>query len=278
MHGHRCFARSSVWRATTGRPTRLACLPPSCGSLNTNARIRGASLGTQPRLPARLQGGPGQLHGLRRVERALPHRRRKRATAFRDQRRARLLARFRRDEDGLADDVDRAEGGRHEHDRLLDAVGHTQRVTAEHVILALPFAVLRTLDYSGAKFDPLKKTAITQLGNGRNSKLQLQFASRLWNTEGAWGLSNGATYADTGYQNTWDVTRGQAALPGSSSTTPVGMSPARSRRARRTQAPRARTSPRSRSGSSGSSNRSSPGSRNSGTARRRCRRRCSTRT
>src|SRR5439155_10558770 len=86
----------------------------------------------------------------------------------------------------------------------------SQQVTADHVVLALPFAVLRTLDYSGASFDSLKKTAITQLGNGRNSKLQLQFASRLWNTDGPWGLSNGATYADTGYQNTWDVTRGQA--------------------------------------------------------------------
>ena len=90
----------------------------------------------------------------------------------------------------------------------------SQRVTADHVVLALPFAVLRTLDFGGANFDPLKKTAITQLGNGRNSKLQLQFASRLWNTEGVWGLSNGATYADTGYQNTWDVTRGQAAATG----------------------------------------------------------------
>src|SRR5436309_10694805 len=90
----------------------------------------------------------------------------------------------------------------------------SQRTTADHVVLALPFAVLRTLDFGGANFDPLKKTAITQLGNGRNSKLQLQFASRLWNTEGAWGLSNGATYADTGYQNTWDVTRGQAGATG----------------------------------------------------------------
>ena len=90
----------------------------------------------------------------------------------------------------------------------------SQRVTADHVVLALPFAVLRTLDFGGANFDPLKKTAITQLGNGRNSKLQLQFASRLWNTEGVWGLSNGATYADTGYQNTWDVTRGQAGATG----------------------------------------------------------------
>ena len=90
----------------------------------------------------------------------------------------------------------------------------SQRVTADQVVLALPFAVLRTLDYSGANFDPLKKTAITQLGNGRNSKLQLQFASRLWNTEGAWGLSNGSTYADTGYQNTWEVTRAQSGATG----------------------------------------------------------------
>jgi monoamine oxidase len=89
-----------------------------------------------------------------------------------------------------------------------------QQVTADHVILALPFAVLRTLDYSSARFEPLKKTAITQLGAGRNSKLQLQFASRLWNTEGPWGLSNGASYSDTGYQNTWDVTRGQPGATG----------------------------------------------------------------
>jgi monoamine oxidase len=90
----------------------------------------------------------------------------------------------------------------------------SRQVTADHVILALPFAVLRTLDYSGANFDPLKKTAITQLGSGRNSKLQLQFASRLWNTQGDWGLSNGSTYADTGYQNTWDVTRAQSGATG----------------------------------------------------------------
>jgi len=89
-----------------------------------------------------------------------------------------------------------------------------QSVTADHVVLALPFAVLRTLDYSGANFDPLKKRAVTQQGAGRNSKLQLQFGSRLWNTNGPWGLSNGSTYADTGYQNTWDVTRAQAGAAG----------------------------------------------------------------
>jgi monoamine oxidase len=86
--------------------------------------------------------------------------------------------------------------------------------TVDRVILALPFSVLRTLNYRKAGFDNLKVTAITELGAGANAKLQLQFKTRHWNdSTGAWvpyvGISNGASYADTGYQNTWDVTRGQ---------------------------------------------------------------------
>ncbi|TMD27791.1 MAG: FAD-dependent oxidoreductase [Chloroflexi bacterium] len=88
-------------------------------------------------------------------------------------------------------------------------------VVADQVVLALPFAVLRTLDYRKAGFDSLKNTAIQDLGRGRNSKLHLQFTSRPWNGMGAWpGISNGSTYADTGYQNTWDVSRGQAGSSG----------------------------------------------------------------
>ncbi len=96
----------------------------------------------------------------------------------------------------------------------FDTPSGSEQVTAEQVILALPFAVLQTLDYRRAGFEELKKTAITELGAGRNSKLQLQFGSRLWNTEGPWGISNGASYSDTGYQNTWDVTRGQPGTTG----------------------------------------------------------------
>ncbi|HEV7134716.1 MAG TPA: NAD(P)/FAD-dependent oxidoreductase [Gaiellaceae bacterium] len=88
--------------------------------------------------------------------------------------------------------------------------GKTQTVTADHVILSLPFAVLRNLDYAGAGFDARKVTAITQLGAGRNSKLQLQFASRYWNAQG----STGGVYTDIGIQNAWDVTRGQNGATG----------------------------------------------------------------
>lgn len=89
-----------------------------------------------------------------------------------------------------------------------------QVVTADHVILTTPFPVLRKLDYSKAGFDQLKQTAITQLGAGRNAKLQLQFASRYWNSSGPWGIGNGDTYTDLGYQNTWDVTRAQSGATG----------------------------------------------------------------
>jgi len=82
-------------------------------------------------------------------------------------------------------------------------------VTADRVILTTPFPVLRKLDYSKAGFDSLKTKAITELGAGRNAKLQLQFTSRYWNTSGPWGISNGSSVADLGYQNTWEVTRGQ---------------------------------------------------------------------
>jgi monoamine oxidase len=92
--------------------------------------------------------------------------------------------------------------------------GKPQTVTADHVILCMSFAVLRTLDYSKAGFKPLKETAITQIGSGRNSKLQLQFANRYWNTQGPWGRSNGNVYTDLGIQNAWDVTRGQSGVSG----------------------------------------------------------------
>jgi monoamine oxidase len=90
------------------------------------------------------------------------------------------------------------------------AGGGSSTVTADRVVLALPFSILRTLDYSKAGFSDLKKTAIRELGMGTNSKLHLQFNDRYWYTLG----NNGNTYADTGYQNTWEVTRTQPGTQG----------------------------------------------------------------
>jgi monoamine oxidase len=86
----------------------------------------------------------------------------------------------------------------------------TSTVTADRVVLALPFSILRDVDYAKAGFSQVKKTAIEELGMGTNSKLHVQFDRRHWNSLG----SNGETYADTGYQNTWEVTRAQAGKAG----------------------------------------------------------------
>ena len=78
-------------------------------------------------------------------------------------------------------------------------------VTVDHVVLALPFSLLRSVNYSKAGFEPLKVTAIKELPMGTNSKLHVEFKDRFWYGAG----NNGNTYADTGYQNTWEVSRAQ---------------------------------------------------------------------
>jgi monoamine oxidase len=88
----------------------------------------------------------------------------------------------------------------------------TTKVVADRVIMTIPFSVLRSINYSAAGFDSLKKTAITSLGYGTNSKLSLQFSQRFWNGSGPWGTGNGNIYTDLPFQNAWDSTRGR---PGS---------------------------------------------------------------
>lgn len=87
----------------------------------------------------------------------------------------------------------------------------TTTVTADRVVLALPFSILRSsVDLSRAGFEKLKLTAIREQGMGTNSKLHVGFKSRFWRALG----SNGDTFSDTGYQNTWEVSRGQAGSSG----------------------------------------------------------------
>lgn len=93
--------------------------------------------------------------------------------------------------------------------------GSTFEATYDYVVLCMPFAMLADVDYSQAGFDDLKVTAIKELGRGHNSKLQLQFRSRSWVGRGAWpGISNGTTFADTGYQASWEPTRSQPGTSG----------------------------------------------------------------
>lgn len=98
---------------------------------------------------------------------------------------------------------------------VFDTPGGTETIVADFAILALPFAVLSTMDLGEANFDAMKLQAIQDLGQGRNGKLQLQFNQRVWNGPGAWpGVSNGAAYFDAGLQSCWDATRGQKGATG----------------------------------------------------------------
>jgi monoamine oxidase len=97
----------------------------------------------------------------------------------------------------------------------FERAGSTIDITSDYVVLALPFAVLAQLDYAQAGFSARKQRAIQQLGRGHNGKLQLQFAQRGWLGTGPWpGTANGSSYADTGYQASWDVTRAQPGTAG----------------------------------------------------------------
>ena len=101
--------------------------------------------------------------------------------------------------------------------RLLltfDTAGGTREVNAEHAILTMPFAVLRTLDHHRLGFDALKSRAIDQLGRGRNAKLHLQFRRRFWTAPQLWGIGSGTSLTDLGYQMTYEVSRGQRGSSG----------------------------------------------------------------
>lgn len=78
-------------------------------------------------------------------------------------------------------------------------------VSADLVILALPFTVLRDIDYSGLRLSRRRTRAIETLAMGTNSKLQLQlnqsFKSLDW---------SGSFRSDEPEFGTWDSTYGQS--------------------------------------------------------------------
>ena len=105
--------------------------------------------------------------------------------------------------------------GTHSYDLEFETERGAQQIKADIVVLAVPFSVLRDIDYANAGFDERKHTAIQELGRSRNGKLQFQFNHRVWNRKGAWpGISTGNSFSDSGYQASWDVTRAQPGKKG----------------------------------------------------------------
>ena len=97
------------------------------------------------------------------------------------------------------------------HTLTFQSGSRTFEVVADKVVFALPFSILNhSVDLTGAGFSDLKMQAIGELAMGANAKLNVQFGRRHWNALG----NNGETFADTGYQTTWEVTRAQAGRSG----------------------------------------------------------------
>lgn len=84
-------------------------------------------------------------------------------------------------------------------------------VTADYVILALPFTMLRAVDLASLPLSPTKRQVIAELGYGTNAKLMMQFERRVWRELGATGSSY---TTDTPLQATWDTSRGQPGVYG----------------------------------------------------------------
>ncbi|GCE24350.1 flavin monoamine oxidase family protein [Dictyobacter kobayashii] len=88
-------------------------------------------------------------------------------------------------------------------------------VHCDHAILTLPFSTLRHIDYQRAGFDPLKQTAIQELGYGTISKLFLQFDQPYWYADGPWPHPNsGFIITDLDIQTLWDTSIGQGGSHG----------------------------------------------------------------
>lgn len=84
-------------------------------------------------------------------------------------------------------------------------------VRARHVVLAIPWTILRTVELGEAGLSAEKRGLIDTLGYGANAKLMGWFADPLWRTQ--YGASGSLT-SDGAIQQTWDTSLGQDGTAG----------------------------------------------------------------
>ncbi len=86
----------------------------------------------------------------------------------------------------------------------------TRTVIARHVVLAMPFTLLRDVQLD-VPMSPAKRRAIAELGYGTNAKLMIGFSSRPWRERHG---SNGSVVTDLPFQLVWETSRLQAGRAG----------------------------------------------------------------
>lgn len=88
--------------------------------------------------------------------------------------------------------------------------GGMRDVVAEHVVLTLPFTMLREVEID-VPLPDVTRRAIDELGYGTNAKLMVGFSERVWRTRGG---SNGSVLTDLPFQLAWESTRLQPGRAG----------------------------------------------------------------
>jgi monoamine oxidase len=89
-------------------------------------------------------------------------------------------------------------------------IANVGELTAELVVLALPFTTLREVELERAGLSPLKLEAIRELGMGTNSKVLLQFDRRPQH----YGRWNGELTTDHPFEYSWDTSLTQPGRTG----------------------------------------------------------------
>ena len=88
--------------------------------------------------------------------------------------------------------------------------GGTTEVIASHVLLTLPFTMLRQVTIDLALPAPTR-LAVDTLGYGNNAKLMIAFARRVWREAHS---SNGTVVTDLPFQVSWETSRAQGGAAG----------------------------------------------------------------
>ena len=104
-------------------------------------------------------------------------------------------------------EINQTSGGSHELTFRADKT--TKKITADYVLLTIPFTILKSIKVTPA-WPTWKQKAITELGYGNNSKLMVGFKNRYWNDAGYQGYY----FTDSKLQSGWDNAEGQLPLEG----------------------------------------------------------------
>jgi monoamine oxidase len=93
---------------------------------------------------------------------------------------------------------------------IFERGGVAREVRASHVVLALPFTLLRQVQID-LPLPPATMQAIRGLRYGSNAKLMIGFGERIWRTRHG---STAASFSDLPYQTSWETTRLQGGAGG----------------------------------------------------------------